>query len=172
MTKNLTRTILTLATALLCVALIIFIFSNSLDNASESSAKSDAVHKVVNDTARSVGFKREITKPFIRQSAHVLEFAALGASSALTLVFALSPAPKQKLSCRLLFSTLSIPFCAFIALIDEYIQNFSDGRVFDVSDIFTDTCGSICGSIFTVSVFLILRLIFKLKQKKSAQSAS
>lgn len=162
-----TRKILTAAAALLCVALIIFIFSNSLDSAEESTEKSDAVHEAVNNVAKELGVKKEITKSFIRQSAHFLEFTALGASAALTLLFALAPDPRRALNIKLAFSSASIPFCALTALIDEYIQTFSDGRVFDVTDILTDTSGSVVGSLFTVSVYLLIRLIFRLKSKGS-----
>ncbi len=162
-----TRKILTIASALLCVALVIFIFSNSLDNAEESTEKSNVVYTAVNQVAKALGFKAEISKAFIRQSAHFLEFAALGFSSALTLIFALAPDPRRALSPRLAFAGAALPFCALIALIDEYIQTFSDGRVFDIADIFTDTAGSCVGAIFTVSVYLLIRLIYKSREKRA-----
>ena len=162
-----TRKILTAAAALLCVALIIFIFSNSLDSAAKSTEKSDAVHETVNNVAKDMGVKKEITKSFIRQSAHFMEFAALGASAALTLVFALAPDPRRALNARLAFSAAAVPFCAIIALIDEYIQTFSDGRVFDIVDILTDTAGSAAGSVLTLSVYLAISFIFRIKSRRS-----
>lgn len=161
------RKILAAVCALLCVILIIFIFSNSLDNAQESTEKSDTVYTTVNHIAKEVGIKKEITKPFIRQSAHFLEFTALGISSSLTLIFALVPPPKQKLSQRLIFTGVALPFCALIALIDEYIQTFSEGRVFDVADILTDTAGAFVGIIFILSVYLLVRVFYHSKEKKS-----
>jgi VanZ family protein len=160
-----TRKILTVASALLCAALIIFIFSNSLDNAKESTKKSDAVYIAVNQAAKALGIKAEISKAFIRQSAHFLEFAALGFSAALTLIFALTPDPRHALSPRLAFAGAALPFCALVALTDEYIQTFSDGRVFDVADILTDTVGSCVGALFTVSLYLLLRLFYRAKEK-------
>ena len=165
-----TRKILTIASALLCAALIIFIFSNSIDNAEESTEKSNIVHVVVNKIAKTLGMKKEISKSFIRQSAHFLEFAALGFSSALTLIFALAPDPRRALSPRLAFAGAALPFCALIALIDEYIQTFSDGRVFDIVDIFTDTAGSCVGALFTVSVYLLVRLFCRSKEKRALKS--
>ena len=162
-----TRKILTVAAALLCVALIIFIFSNSLDSAAESTEKSDAVHETVNNVAKELGAKKEITKSFIRQSAHFLEFTALGAAAALTLLFALAPDPRKVLNARLAFSAAAIPFSALIALIDEYIQTFSEGRAFDVVDILTDTSGSAAGSVLTVSVYLVISFIFCIKRRRS-----
>ncbi len=166
-----TRKILTAAAALLCVALIIFIFSNSLDSAEESTEKSDAVYETVNNVAKELGVQKEITKSFIRQSAHFLEFTALGASAALTLIFALAPDPRRTLNSRLAFSAIAIPFCALTAFTDEYIQTFSDGRVFDIADILTDTSGSVVGAILTVSLYLLIRVIFRLKSKKSSRQA-
>ena len=162
------KKILTVASALLCVVLIIFIFSNSLDNAEESTEKSDAVYTAVNQAAKEVGIKKEITRSFIRQSAHFLEFTALGISSSLTLVFALVPSPKQKLSQKLAFVGSALPFCALIALIDEYIQKFSAGRVFDVADILTDTAGAFVGIIFITAVYLLARVFYRSKEKKSS----
>ena len=166
------RKILTVISALLSVLLIVFIFSNSLDNATESTKKSDAVYTAINQVAKEIGIKKEITKAFIRQSAHFLEFTALGISSALTLIFAFAPSPKQKLSQRLAFTVLTLPFCALIALIDEYIQTFSAGRVFDVADILTDTAGSFVGVILTFSVYLIVRFFYHSKEKRSHKASS
>ncbi len=160
--------ILTVISALLCVVLIIFIFSNSLDNAKESTEKSDAVYTAVNQVAKDVGIKKEISKPFIRQSAHFLEFTALGISSSLTLVFAFVPSPKQKSSPRLAFTAFALPFCALIALIDEYIQKFSAGRVFDVADILTDTAGAFVGIIFITALYLFVRVFYRFKEKSSS----
>ena len=163
-----TRKILTAAAALLCVALIIFIFSNSLDSAKESTEKSDAVYETVNHVAQWLGMKKEITRSFIRQSAHFLEFTALGAAASLTLVFALAPDPRKRLNSRLALSALSVPFCALIALTDEYIQTFSVGRVFDVVDILTDTSGSVAGSVLTVSVYLLICLICSRRRRSAS----
>ena len=170
--KNMIRKILAIASALLCVALIIFIFSNSLDNAKESTEKSDAVYTAVNQVAKELGIKQEISRSFIRQSAHFLEFTALGISSALTLVFALVPSPKRKLSIKLAFIGTALPFCALIALIDEYIQTFSEGRVFDFADILTDTAGALVGIIFILSVYLLVRLFYHSKEKKLVTSSN
>lgn len=164
------RKFLAVAFALLCVALIIFIFSNSLDDAKESTQKSDTVHTVVNQAAKEVGIKKEITKAFIRQSAHFLEFTALGISCALTLIFALIPSPKRAIPLRLALVGISLPFCAVIALIDEYIQTFSAGRVFDVSDILTDTSGALFGIILVLSVYLIVRAFYRKKEKRLAKA--
>ena len=161
-----TQKFLTVASALLCVAIIIFIFSNSLDNAKESTEKSDTVYTTVNQVAKEVGFKKEISKAFIRQSAHFLEFTALGISSSLTLIFALAPSPKRALSPRLAFISFSLLFCAIIALIDEYIQTFSEGRVFDVSDILTDTAGAFAGIILILLAYLLVRVFYHSKEKK------
>ena len=164
------RKVLTVICALLCILLIIFIFSNSLDNASESTEKSDAVYVTVNEIAKEVGIEQEISKAFIRQSAHFIEFAALGVVSALTLVFALVPSPSSKLSKSLAFTAFALPFCALIALIDEYIQKFSAGRVFDVADIFTDTAGALVGIIFILSVYFLARAFYHASEKKHVAS--
>ena len=163
-----TRRLLTIASAIICLAIIIFIFSNSMDNAAQSTEKSDAVYKAVNEVAKSLGAKKEISKSFIRQSAHFLEFAALGVFSALTLTFSIAPSPREKLSRRLYLISFALPFCALIAFIDENIQKFSAGRVFDPEDILTDTCGSLSGIILVIAVFLLIHLCLSLKRKKQS----
>ena len=154
------RKISTLICAALCVFLIFFIFSNSLDNAKESTEKSDAVYITVNEIAQELGVKKEVSRSFIRQSAHFLEFTALGITSILTLIFAFVPSPKSKLSVKLVFSAFSLPFCVIIAFIDEYIQTFSEGRVFDIIDILTDTAGAFVGMIFILCIYLLLRVFY------------
>ena len=160
------RIFLTVASALLCVTLIFFIFSNSLDNATESTEKSDAVYITVNEIAQDLGIKEEISRSFIRQSAHFIEFTALGISSSLTLIFALAPSPKRALSPKLAFTCFSLLFCAITALIDEYIQTFSDGRVFDVSDILTDTAGAFTGITLILCTYFLVRVFYHSKVKK------
>jgi VanZ family protein len=144
---------------------MIFIFSNSLDSATESTEKSDAVHQAVNEVAQELGAKKEISKDFVRQSAHFLEFTALGMASTLTVLFAIAPDPRRALNAKLAFSAIAVPFGALIALIDEYIQLFSDGRAFDPIDILTDSAGAAVGSILTILCYLIVYLIFTLRGK-------
>ncbi len=153
------RLILFSALLALCVLWTAFIFSNSVDTAEESTEKSDTVYEIVNDVAQSLGATEEIPKSTIRQSAHFLEFAVLGTLWALALSALLAPAAQSALRPSLLICLISLPICAVIALIDEYIQTFSDGRVCDLADVLTDTAGSLCGIAAICALYFIYRAI-------------
>ncbi|OGO88424.1 MAG: hypothetical protein A2Y15_01255 [Clostridiales bacterium GWF2_36_10] len=130
----------------------VFIFSRSLNNASESTAESNKVIEIVEKTAETVGIEIEDTdslSAIVRKSAHFIEFGALGALSFLTLKF-------FKLKKRVLIF-ISVGYCLVIACADEYIQTFSSGRSSQVSDILID----ITGSLFTICMLLFISFLIK-----------
>lgn len=88
----------------------------------------------------------QVSLPFIRKTAHVLEFAALGA---LTMVNFM---PKNKQS------YLNVFFFGFsVAFLDETIQIFVEGRGAYVQDVWFDLLGVVLGMVFVCLVNLVLK---------------
>ncbi len=120
------------------VALWIFIFWNSMQNAAESTALSDSVLNIVGG--------REL---LIRKAAHFLEFALLGGLVCVN--FSWSKPPYR------------IPYAgaALIGLLtaccDETIQIFSLGRSSQLADVWLD----FAGYIFGAAMLLVLLAICK-----------
>ena len=126
------------------IAVTIFIFSNSLMDADQSTVQSDVVVDMVVEAATSVGIpiKRFVAEHIVRKSAHILEFAAQGFF--VTLCFGSSF--KRRLA-----SVAPIGFIT--ACIDESIQLFSNGRAAMVQDIFIDLAGAMAG--FLLAMLLV-----------------
>ena len=119
----------------------------------ESDQKSSTVTKIINDVLHVFGIKGEIPHKFVRKLAHFTEFAILAVFVSITLHF--SP---QKLS--ILFSPA---ICFVCASADEILQNFSEGRGPQFSDVLIDTSGAICG---TLAIWVLYLLVSKLTKKK------
>lgn len=164
------RKILCAVFAVLTALWVAFIFSNSFDNAEQSTEKSDVVYEVVNEAAQSIGIEQEITHHTIRQGGHFVEFFALGILAAATAAAASLPSLRNPFSIRLLILLAALPFSVLIAFTDEYIQTFSEGRVCDMADVLTDSFGALCGIALVVCVLLVVGLVFRSSDKKSARS--
>lgn len=151
------RTRLRLVLPLLLIAVtLIFIWSNSLKDATASGEQSDAAASLF---CRIFDVERQ---PFrflyenLRKVAHFTEFALLGAEVALLFLW------NRKREVR--FCLLGIAFCAVCAAIDECIQYFVPGRAALLLDVGIDTAGSACALIF---LFLLAFLIARIAQKRS-----
>ena len=124
----------------LTVACLAFIFSNSLQSSTRSSAQSGRVVQFVSDLYEALTGKLlhpdRITYA-IRKLAHFLEFALLGflGTSSLASFFGRVRGRAHVL----LFWGLAV------AVTDEFIQRFSRGRSPQVSDITLDFCGFLLG---------------------------
>ena len=118
---------------ILLIAILLFIWGNSLLPASASQAFSDWVHNLLlgerpaSDESASSGLLRKI--------AHFTEFAALG----MCLAWLFGMLGKGKL----------LPFVcgAAAACVDETIQLFVPGRGPGLLDVGIDCCGVLCGMI-------------------------
>ncbi len=155
------RKILLLVFVLLTLLWIVFIHANSLDNAAESTKKSSFVTELVNNIASFIGIKREIPHSTVRTIAHFSEFLILSLLICADLLIAFLP---LFLNSRLRFisaALLSVGASFVVACFDEFLQNFSDGRAAQLSDIFTDTAGAFAGAVFFTAIFLIITQIFK-----------
>ncbi len=126
-----------------------FIFSNSLKNGVESGEQSKDLLAHV-----QVVFPR-LTEQALRTMAHFGEFAILSllfCVDLLALGFISWKASHLSLLARLL---IVLPAGFLVALTDECLQLFSEGRAFQLSDILIDTLGVIGGALlFFLMAFL------------------
>lgn len=123
----------------LYIGCILFIFSNSLQNAVDSSSRSEAVLAWLQDT---FGFQW-LTGYLVRKAAHFSEFLVLGAVG---------------LKCFDCYGTAVLPalFTGLLtALTDETVQRFVEGRSSQVTDVWIDFAGCATG-VFVI--WLIRRL--------------
>lgn len=126
---------------------IIFIFSNSLMNASTSSSKSMGVRAIVNSIINKLGIDFEFTDHIVRKGAHFAEFMLLGILLTLILIaFDLN-----------LYKNITIPLFIglFVAVLDEFIQLFVEGRAGLVSDVVLDFSGLLTGILLTILGYII-----------------
>lgn len=133
---------------LLTLSVVIFIFSNSAQNAQNSSAASGRVTDFLNNICLMFHLNFTFTQDVVRTLAHFSEFGLLGVVSLLTALSFFDVKVKSLIT--------SILFSAVVSVADECIQLFSDGRAFQFSDLIIDFSGLSSG---IVSVFLIALLI-------------
>ncbi|MBQ8001649.1 MAG: VanZ family protein [Ruminococcus sp.] len=150
------QVILRMLTTALTVLIVGFIFFQSLKPATESSSASGRVVALLNSITTALGLGQPFSQPFVRTCAHFTEFAVLSIST-LAMLRTYSVKHKQ----GVLISTIST---LIVAVCDECIQIFSDGRTFQLKDICVDFLGGISGCLL---LLLILYIISKRKSRKS-----
>ena len=163
--KNLSKKQI-VAGIILCVLIlstIVFIFTNSTKNTTESSEQSGIIVEIIKpivDANNSIPEdKFEIG---IRKLAHFLEFMLLSMEITSLCLLLYNKTPNISFSC------LIILFIIICALIDETIQIYSL-RGSSVIDVLIDTLGGCFGIAFTVLVFVFINQIIKqLKTKKKS----
>ncbi|MFI3324886.1 MAG: VanZ family protein [Clostridia bacterium] len=139
----------------LLVAMICFIWGNSLIPAQQSSEISTYVQEVITeileefiefDTSNS-----SVSTFSIRKLAHFCEFMTLGG----LLLLNFFPKNRQNL--------INIIFVGFsVAFLDETIQMFIKGRGSEIKDVWIDFSGLICGIIL---MYLFVIIVYKVKEK-------
>ena len=150
---------LLMARILLCVftlSLVVFIFYNSMQTATDSNASSGRIMTLLNNLCTSLNLNFSFNQENVRTLAHFSEFGLLGVLSVLTFLSFFAVKAKSLV--------LSVIFSVSTALTDECIQLFSNGRAFQFSDLIIDITGSLLG---IVGVFLIALLIKNHKIKVS-----
>jgi VanZ family protein len=140
------RIIWIIITILWCV----FIFSNSLTPADESSKHSHSVLEVVNDILNLFGIEYLVLHHFIRKVAHFVEFFVLGILLSSSVFLWKLPANNHLLNTA--FTGL------VIALTDETLQLFVYGRGSKVSDVWIDFSA-------VVISHLICYVFYRIKKK-------
>lgn len=153
---------------ILCLATVIFIFSNSLQTATNSSKQSSTVVAAIQDVASVIAPDSKIATAtgeaydklhnFVRKLAHFSEFALLGALLCWT-YFSYSDEKRG----------LYIPALVFVCIpcIDEGLQLFVQGRGASATDVLLDCFGGACGFLFAFLVALGIQRILKRKNNKN-----
>lgn len=156
----------------LALACVIFIFSNSLKDGAESTEQSSSVYELVNSITDALGFENHLSHGFVRNLAHVAEFAALGVflSLAMALLLRINRSYSPMKAVLKLMPALLI--CAIIATVDEFIQFGSEGRAPQVTDALLDILGGVIGIAVFFAAFVIYRAICAKKTKKSADETA
>lgn len=135
-----------IAFVLLTILWTVFIFSQSLMPASQSSSQSG---KIVNFILKFIAIDKSLLTVIVRKIAHIFEFFVQSTLFGFSLLFL------QKFSKNVIL----ILFLGLLtACCDEFLQLFSDGRGGLVSDIFIDFSGTITGVVFC---FVLYKLFFK-----------
>ena len=124
--------------AFLCVANVIFIFSNSIPSIPESKKTSEQIMEIVDPVLSNFVEDSDMRHHIVRKSAHVIEFFSLG-----ILLTALLHTLKQSV-----FWGCSIGI--FVALIDETIQIYTN-RGAQLQDVWLDF-GSLLVAVVITSV--------------------
>lgn len=133
----------------LSIIMTALIWSNSLLPASISSVQSGFVVSIISSIFGWIGISIDPTllSLLIRKLAHFLEFTILG-----FLFFNIRFMLNIKKNLM-----LAISLGIIVAIIDECIQLFIEGRVFMITDIGIDTFGVIVGSIIGLLICLKLK---------------
>lgn len=129
------------------VLYILFIFSNSLTPGDESSSQSGFVLELAKRCLEAVGLGNiGITEHFIRKLAHFSEYFVLGALIVHVVRGFSKGMPGLSWVPVWLLTGVMVPLC------DETCQLFTKGRSGQISDVWLDISGMICGSL----VFMLL----------------
>ena len=144
------KTTYRIITVLLLILWVVFIFSNSMDNADASTLKSGAVLALLRRILGSEG--AALTEFIVRKTAHFTEFAIEGILL-LSVVKGYTMRPLRFLGWPLLAGLMT-------ALADETIQLFSLGRSSQVTDVWIDFAGVVTG---TLLAFLVQAIFLRCK---------
>jgi VanZ family protein len=127
---------------------LVFIFFNSMQPAADSSAASSFFVDIANSVLTFFGVRADLSllSLLIRKCAHIFEFFIL------TLLF-FGFAGQIHLRYR---PVLALSFTMLMALSDETIQYFSEGRVSSVIDVFIDMIGA-AAAIGIIYLFIAAR---------------
>lgn len=147
------RNIKAVLLGLLITAVIAFIWTNS-------ALDSDTSHKLSDMFLRwffpnSGEADNNVNSFLLRKAAHFIEYAVLGSTVGIVAVF-------MKNNFGKVFVGLSLFGILMVAVIDEFIQSFSD-RTSLVADILLDFGGAVVGLLLTIAV---VRLVKYIKSRK------
>ena len=159
--------------ALLTAAIVLFvvwIFSNSLQVATDSAAQSQSITEIIQDffkriapnsfIATATGEDFDLLEDIIRVLAHFAEFALLGA-----LCFWTYRAYTEKKK----WAFAPFVFSLLVAVVDEILQYFTPGRAFEFLDIGIDFGGACAGCLFALLTAWLGAKIVKRGQNKRLQ---
>lgn len=155
------RSIGTLLLLLAVLAVLAFIWGNSLDSAAESSLKSGRMRELIRPLLELLVGQGNVTEHLVRKLAHFTEFAVLGALLLLLTAAAFRVRLQSVVNC-LFFLTLA-------ALTDETIQIFT-GRGPQVQDVWLDLAGGTAGLLTMLALVRLLRCLFRPRRRPAADA--
>lgn len=137
------------------IATVVFIFSNSAQAAEVSGAASGRVLAWLQSLLTRIGFPglaQRLTDHILRKLAHFAEYTLLGFWLMLCL----------RVYTRRFVRHISWPvlFGLLVALIDETIQLFSEGRSSQLTDVWLDFSGVMAGLLCGLLLLCLCRMIY------------
>jgi VanZ family protein len=151
---------------ILCLLVLAWIFSNSLQTGEQSAEQSQTVVDVVQDTAGVIAPDSSIANATgddyatlhnsVRNFAHFAEFALLG--FLLTCCYFSYTRQKQ-------YFVIPAGLVLLTPMIDECLQTFIVARGAEISDVFLDTAGGFTGMIAALLSLAVIWIIYKKKGK-------
>lgn len=165
------RLVLRIVLPLSCIAVLAFIFSNSLKSGTASSAQSGTVVNLVQKIAgvfapnswlaTATGEAKEKIHAVIRTLAHFSEFALLGA----LFIWCYFSYTLEK-------RWLYLPVCTFllVPVTDEFLQTLTASRAGEISDIAVGMLGGFSGMLFAAVTVAIGVGIYLHKKRKTAEN--
>ena len=141
---------------ILAVLCVLFIWGNSMASGEDSGEMSGSVTKWINGVLQKISPSWELSHAFIRKAAHFTEVAILGVLLAVN-IRTFFPAKMRSV-------LIAVPCGFFVALVDEMIQLFSDGRTCSFLDVLLDTFG------VAVAVFIVFAIFVVLEKKKKTEN--
>ena len=144
------------------IACVVFIFSNSMQVADASSLASGRVLLWLRKVLRVLGMPgaaSHLTMHIVRKLAHFCEYALEGFLLMLCL----------RVYTRHFFKHVSWPilFGLLTALTDETIQIFSPGRSSQVTDVWLDFSGVLCGLLVGLFLLALVRMCILLYKHRN-----
>lgn len=133
----------------LSISLVAFIFTQSCLPASKSSAESGFVLSVLNSISEFFGLGSVFDGHAVRKLAHFLEFSVLSGVLFFT----------YKLFFKKLCTAYIITVTTYlsVAVIDECIQLFSEGRSCQLTDVLIDFSGGTVALLFILIIHFVFR---------------
>ena len=150
------RSIGTLLLLLAVLAVLAFIWGNSLDSAAESSLKSGRMRELIQPLLELLVGQGNVTDHLVRKLAHFTEFAVLGALLLLLTAAAFRVRLQSVVNC--LF------FLMAAAQTDETIQIFT-GRGPQIQDVWLDFAGGFTGLLVMLALWALLRRAFRSRRR-------
>lgn len=146
--KNKKLTAARIVMTALSAAEIAFIFLRSMQSADSSSQESGSLLMLLNQILCSLHIDWEITSHLIRKAAHFAEYSLLGILLCVTMYLYWQKRVRALLS--------AIAAGAAVAVCDELIQQFYEGRSCEFGDMLLDTAGVLVGALIVTGVISII----------------
>ena len=164
--------IILVALTVMTVCCVAFIFGNSLKNSTESNDQTMAVMDILSSVAGVFGIRGDINPSVLRNFAHVAEFCLLGVCLALVSFCLVHKNRKITFRQCAIHWSVSVAVGICVAVIDEILQLFSEGRVSDIYDVGLDTVGVLIGTTLAYAgCFAFYKFVIQRRVKKNGASA-